>query len=77
MAPDESESNESRPPPGPPIGAPGDHIPRWLATVVLIALLGASIASVWLILTLPPPSERGQGRAPAATENAEAERSRD
>jgi len=39
----------------PPLGEPGPSIPRWLALLVLIALLGSAAWSTWLILA--PKSE--------------------
>jgi hypothetical protein len=40
--------------PAQPFGAIAEGTPRWLAWIVLIALLAAGVASVWLVLTLPP-----------------------
>ncbi|MHC5051628.1 MAG: hypothetical protein ACYTGK_13565 [Planctomycetota bacterium] len=51
-----------------PLGAPGEGIPRWLAWIVLVALLAASVASVWLVLTLPPHPAPGARDAPASGE---------
>lgn len=38
-----------------PLGEPADGIPRWLAIVVLVALLLATSASVWMLLSAPVP----------------------
>lgn len=38
-------------PAGRPLGEPGASIPRWLALLVLIALLASGALSAWLVLT--------------------------
>lgn len=58
---EQREHESERRPQQAPLGQPGAHVPRWLALVVLIALLASAGVSVWRILA---PGEGG--RAPAS-----------
>lgn len=46
-----------------PVLAPVDGMPRWLAWLLLLALLGSAIAATRFVLTPPPPP--GLEAAPA------------
>jgi len=50
-------SHRGRSPQQVPLAQPGASVPRWLAVVVLIALLASGALSTWLILAPGPDAE--------------------
>jgi len=59
----ENRSDAPTPSAQPPLGQPAASIPRWLALVVLIALLASGAWSTWLILS--PESDADPPSAPS------------
>jgi len=64
-----SHPDDDEPAEPPPL--PTSLVPRWLAALVLAALLGAGVLSAWLVLgaepgeSLVPPADDAPAAAPA------------
>jgi hypothetical protein len=58
----------SEPPRGAPLGEPGASTPRWLAWVVLVALLASGALSTWLILAPEPDASASAPPSAAASD---------
>jgi hypothetical protein len=54
---DPSDRGDDAPPRQVPLGEPGAGIPRWLAVIVLIALLASGALSTCLVLASEPEPE--------------------